>query len=384
MEGKNLNVLICPDSFKGTLSAKAVAEAISAGVRKVWPDARLTIMPLADGGEGTLDALLVNGGQRFKQLVDGPQGTEIMAEWGILPDGTAVIEMATASGLTLVKPEENDLRIATSCGTGQLIRAAIVEGCTKFIIGIGGSATNDGGMGAMRALGARFLDEKGNELKTAVSLARLKRIDLSNFIDTKGMSITIATDVDSPLCGQEGATYVFGPQKGGTPEVLNELELAMRNYAHVLKETFGWNVAETPGAGSAGGMGSALLAFLKGKIKPGIDVVMNAAGFENAVDGSDIIITGEGKLDKQSLCGKTIAGVLKLAHGTPTIAICGQVDLTEKEWREWGLTGAWGLMNLQETADYAMTQPSVALERATTIALKGSTKWKENNLEGLF
>jgi len=365
-----MTILICPDSFKGTLTARDAAEAMARGAASALPDSRVILLPLADGGEGTLDALLSVGGERRSLEVEGPSGAPVTAAWGILPDGTGVVEMAEASGLRWVDPATNDLRAATSYGTGALIRAAIEGGCKRVLVGIGGSATNDGGLGAMRALGARFLDAEGNELKRGgAALARLERIDLGGFLDTSEVDIEVASDVNNPLCGPDGATRTFGPQKGGTPEALDELETAMCRYARVLKETFGWDVALAPGAGAAGGMGAALLAFLHGQFRSGIDVVMDAVGFSDAVVEADLIVTGEGRLDGQSLRGKAISGVLGRAEGKPVLALCGRVDLEEAAWREFGLSGARGLLNEPETAQDALSAPAAALERLARLAL---------------
>lgn len=367
---EGMTILICPDSFKGTLTARDAAEAIARGVSAARPDAKSLILPLADGGEGTLDALLANGGERRSLEVEGPAGARVRAEWGILPDGAAVIEMAQASGLKWVKPEENDLLTATSHGAGRLIREAVDAGCRRLIVGIGGSATNDGGMGAMRALGARFLDADGNELERGgAALARLKRFDLSALMDFSAVDVEVATDVDNPLCGPDGATHTFGPQKGGSPEDLETLEAAMCNYAHRLNLAFDWDIGSAPGSGAAGGMGAALLGFLRAQFRSGVDMVMDALGFDDAAQEADLIITGEGRLDRQSLRGKAISGIVRRAEGRPVLALCGRVDLDEDAWRDFGLSGAWGLENMAETAADARANPAAALERLARLAL---------------
>jgi glycerate kinase len=367
-----MTILIAPDSFKGTLTAQQAAEAIARGAESAFPDADGLLLPLADGGEGTLDALLAAGGERRHAEVEGPRATPVSAQWGVLPDGAGVVEMAQASGLHWVDPETNDLRTATSYGAGQLIRAAIEAGCKRIVVGIGGSATNDGGKGAMAALGARFTNEAGGEVDHgAAGLAQVTRIDLENFVDIAGVDVEVATDVDNPLLGPDGATYTFGPQKGGSPEILDEIEAGMANYARVLRKTFGWDVAAAAGAGAAGGIGAALLAFMGAQFRSGVDVVMDAVGFEDAALSPDVrlIITGEGSLDTQSLRGKAISGVLRRSNDTPVIALCGRVSLGEEAWRAWGLAGAWGLANDPATAGDALTHPALALERLTASVL---------------
>ena len=353
-----MRVLICPDSFKGTLSARRAAECMALATVTAVPHATIVCLPLADGGEGTLDAMLSNGGRRLEREVTGPAGEPVSAVWGILPDGTGVVEMASASGLAHVDAATNDLLSATTFGTGELIRAAVDEGCRNLVVGIGGSATNDGGTGAMSALGARFLDINGEFLSPGGGpLSRLSRIDLSRYHLPAELEVTIASDVRNPLCGPEGATRVFGPQKGGSEEDLNLLEAGMSVYAGVLEATFGWKVAEAPGAGAAGGLGAALLGFLHGKFAPGIDVVMDHTDFDAAARSADVILTGEGSLDATSLMGKTLSGVLRRAGNTPVIAVCGRILLDGKARRESGFHAchASGLDPDPETALVAAT-----------------------------
>jgi glycerate kinase len=325
-------VLICPDSYKGTLSALQAAQAIERGVRAAWPEADIILRPLADGGEGTLEALLARGGERRSAMVQDPLGRPVAAEWGILADGTAVVEMAQASGLTLLLESERDPRAASSYGTGQLLREAIGAGCQRILVTIGGSATNDGGAGAMQALGARFLDAGEREIpRGGLALSGLARIDLARWEGREGLSVSVACDVDNPLCGPDGATHVYGPQKGASPGMAAELEAAMLNYGRVLDEAFGSPISDRPGAGAAGGMGAALMAFLGAVIRPGIDVVMDAVGFDEAVRRAGLVLTGEGKLDAQSLRGKTISGVLRRRQGKPVMILPGRSELPAAE-----------------------------------------------------
>lgn len=367
-----MQVLICPDSFKGTLSAKRAAECMALGVVAVIPRADVACLPLADGGEGTLDAMLSRGGRRLEREVTGPSGKPVSAAWGILPDGTGVVEMASASGLTHVDVTTNDLLSASTFGTGELIRAAVNEGCRNLVIGIGGSATNDGGTGAVSALGVRFLDVKGEVLPPGGGpLSRLSRIDLSRFRLPAELKVTIASDVRNPLCGPEGATRVFGPQKGGSEEDLDLLEAGLSVYADVLAKTFGWNVAEAPGAGAAGGLGAALLGFLHGRFAPGIDVVMDHVDFDAAARSADVILTGEGSLDATSLMGKTLSGVLRRAGNTPVIAVCGRVLLDAEAQRDSGFHACY--------ASGLDPDPETALVAATARALRefrNGRSWK--------
>jgi glycerate kinase len=369
-------VLICPDKFKGTLSAPEAALAMERGVKAVWPYCVTRLVPLADGGDGTLDALLANGGTRHQMLVRGPSGERHVAAWGRLDDGTAVIEMAQASGLSIVGAENNDLLTATTWGTGELIRAALEAGCRKFIIGLGGSATNDGGIGAMAALGARFLDAEGRELEpVAASLERIASIDLGRFVEVEGRTFTIASDVENPLCGRHGATFDFGPQKGGGLGVLRSLERGMRNYARVLKRTFGWDVAAQPGAGAAGGLGAALLGFLGADILPGADIVMDAVSIDLHIRGADLVITGEGRLDATSFKGKAVEKVLRRV-GHDVGIVCGTVSLSRQDWRrlrEWGMAF---VADASKGATDSMQFPALAVEQATSAGIR---EWMEGH-----
>lgn len=370
-------VLICPDKFKGTLTAQEAARAMERGVRAVWPHCVTRLVPLADGGDGTLDALLASGGARHEVPVRGPSGRQHLAAWGRLDDGTAVIEMAQASGLALVGAENNDLLTATTWGTGELIRAAAEAGCRKFVIALGGSATNDGGIGAMAALGARFLDGDGRELEpVATSLERIASIDLSGFVETAGWDVTIASDVENRLCGRHGATFDFGPQKGGGWRVLRRLERGMRNYARVLEQTFGWEVAMQHGSGAAGGLGAALLGFLGAGILPGADIVMDAAGIDLYLRGVDLTLTGEGRLDATSLKGKVVGAVLRRTGHNVGI-VCGSASLSRLERRRLTEFGMAFLVEASKGGTDSMRYPALAVEQATAAGirewLKGET-----------
>lgn len=322
-------VVIAPDSYKGSVSALGVAEAMARGVRQVFPQADIRKIPIADGGEGTVEALVcATSGRVHEAEVADPLGRKIRAQWGVLGDGrTAVIEMAAASGLPLLHQDERDPRKATTFGTGQLIRRCLDAGLRNIIIGIGGSATNDGGAGMARALGVRFLADDGSELpEGGAELARLKRIDLTD-IDPRvaEATITVACDVDNPLCGPRGASAVFGPQKGATPEIVAELDAALAHFAERAQIATGRDVATLPGAGAAGGLGAGLMFFTPAKLRPGVEIVLDAVGFAEIVREADFVITGEGRTDFQTAYGKAPVGVAKVAKqfGVPVFCLSG-------------------------------------------------------------
>lgn len=326
-----MKIIVAPDSFKDSLSAKEAAGAIAAGVTRVFPAAKVVQIPLADGGEGTVEALVeATGGQYVQKIVTGPLGEKVRATYGLLNDSQrAVIEIAAASGLPLVpKHRRNPLR-TTTYGSGELIKDALNQGCRSFIIGLGGSATVDGGVGLLQALGGRFVDSEGREIGFGGGeLGRLAYIDLSG-MDPRIYKSTflLASDVENPLCGPRGAAAAFGPQKGATPEMVQLLDQNLARLADVIERQFQKQVSEIPGAGAAGGLGAGLLAFLPATMRPGIDIVMETTGFKSVLPGTDLVITGEGKIDGQTLYGKTPYGVAKEAKelGIPVIAIAGQI-----------------------------------------------------------
>lgn len=307
-----MKIVIAPDSFKGSLSSVEVVTCVETAVRRVDGEARIVRLPIADGGEGTVEAFRLSvGGEVHTETVTDPLGRKIRASYCILPDGAAVIEMAQASGLMLLREEELDPERATTYGTGELIRHALDRGCRQFVIGIGGSATNDGGAGMAQALGARFLDREGKELPFGGgALGRLERIDCAG-LDRRlyGSRFLVASDVSNVLCGPEGATAVYGPQKGVTPQLTDALDGALANYARVIREQLGIDVADRPAAGAAGGLGAGLMVFCRAQVRPGIDIVLDAARFEEALEGADLVITGEGRVDGQSVRGKVPFGV---------------------------------------------------------------------------
>ena len=324
-----MRVVIAPDSFKGSVSALGVAQAMERGVRAVFPDAEVRQVPIADGGEGTVEALVTaTRGRLEERTVRGPFGEPVRARWGVLGDGqTAVIEMAAASGLPLVPKDRRDPRVTSTYGTGELVRAALEAGLTKLVIGIGGSATNDGGTGLARALGVRFLDAAGAELpEGGAALGRLARIDLAG-LDSRLASaeILVACDVDNPLTGPRGASAVYGPQKGATPQMVADLDAALGHYARVAQAATGRDVALHPGAGAAGGLGAGLLFFTPARLRPGVDIVLETTGFVELVRGADLVLTGEGRTDFQTAMGKAPVGVAQAAkrHGVPVVCLAG-------------------------------------------------------------
>jgi len=326
-----MKIVIAPQGFKGNLSAQRVAEAIALGIKRVLVDAEMDIVPMADGGEGTLEALVHNTrGRILTTEVTGPLGGTVVARWGILGDGvSAVVEMAAASGITLVPFEKLNPLVTTTYGTGQLIQAALDAQCRKIIVGIGGSATNDGGAGMAQALGVSLLDKDGVDLSVGgAALSELERIDISG-LDRRlaNCQIVVACDVKNPLCGKTGASKVYGPQKGATEQMCHQLDDALSNYARVIKKDLGVDVYNIPGAGAAGGMGAGLVAFLGAELKPGIEIVSDTVGLSEHLKGAALVFTGEGRIDVQTFFGKTVDGVAAKAKmsGIPVVAIAGGI-----------------------------------------------------------
>jgi glycerate kinase len=324
-----MRIIVAPDSYKGSVSALGVAAAMARGIHAVFPEAEVQQVPVADGGEGTVEALVAATGGRFELTeVPGPLGDPVRARWGVLGDGrTAVLEMAAASGLPLIPEGRRDPRITSTAGTGWLIRAALDAGLRRLIIGIGGSATNDGGAGMARALGARFLDAQGQALpEGGAALVRLERIDLAG-LDPRlaEAEILVACDVDNPLTGPRGASAIYGPQKGASPDQVQELDRALAVFARVATRATGREVGDLPGAGAAGGLGGALRWFTPARLRPGVAIVLEATAFEALVAGADLVITGEGRTDAQTAMGKAPVGVAAVAQrqGVPVLCLSG-------------------------------------------------------------
>lgn len=332
MSGKFHKVVVASDSFKGCLSSIRVAEAVEKGIHAIYPDCQVQKLAVADGGEGTIEALLTTmGGHIVKADVLDPLGRPLEAEYAILEDGTAVIEMSKASGLTLLHQSERNPLLTSTYGTGQLIADALHKGCRKFLIGIGGSATNDAGTGMLEALGYRFMDAEGNILKgVGRSLESIMTIDTSAAIpELKSAEFIVACDVNSPFHGPKGAAYVYAPQKGATPQMVELLDNGLKHFADIIKGTTGKDISEMPGTGAAGGLGGALIAFLNAEIRKGAEMVLDAIGFDEIIRDADLVITGEGKIDSQTLTGKLPYAVAQRAGaaGIPVLAICGRAEI---------------------------------------------------------
>lgn len=326
-----MRILVAPQELKGTLTGQQAAEAIGRGLHRALPHAEIDLLPLADGGPGTAEALVeATGGRYHESDVHDPLGRPLRARWGALGSGaTAVIEMAAASGLVLLRPDERDPRRASTYGTGELVRGVLDAGYRRIVVGAGGSATNDGGAGATQALGARLLDKDGVDLEPGgAALARLERIDVSALdARLRETDIVVATDVTNALCGPDGASMLYGAQKGASDAIVRELDAALAHYAEIVRRDLGVDVADVPGAGAAGGLAAGLIAFCGATVQPGFDVVAEAAGFFERLAHADAVVTAEGRLDRQSAFGKTVAGVANAARATgkPVVAIAGSV-----------------------------------------------------------
>lgn len=365
-----MNILLAPDSFKGTLSAREVCEIEARTIRDVFPDAHVTMLPLADGGEGMVDVCLsMFGGERTACRVTGADGNPADAAYALLPDGSAAIEMAAAAGLPLMRGRLDPLH-ATTCGVGELLCDAQRRGANRILLGLGGSATNDCGIGMASALGWRFLDADGAQVtpladnlgKTATIVPPQERWKTE---------VLAACDVDSPLLGAQGATYVFGPQKGVTEEIKPRLEADMAHFAAVLKKTFPDFDAAAPGAGAAGGMGAAVKTFLGGTLRPGIELLLDAANFDALAARADFIITGEGRMDAQSLHGKVSCGVAKRAQraGRPCIAVCGALGEGVERMKEAGITALYAASDGHRTVEELQKTCRSALDAAMRKAI---------------
>lgn len=326
-----MKIVIAPDSFKESLTALAVAEAITEGFQRILPQAQYRLVPMADGGEGLVQSIVdATQGEKFSTQVTAPLGNKISASWGMTGDGqSAVIEMAEASGLHLVPTDKRNPLISTSYGTGELISAALDKGLRRIILGIGGSATNDGGVGMLQALGAKFVDKTGKSLPFGgAALADLAQIDMSGLEPRlQETGIEVACDVDNPLCGEQGASAVFGTQKGATKADIQRLDAALRHFAEQVQAQLGIDIQTPKGAGAAGGMGGGLMLLPQARLRSGVQMVIEAVDLAAAIADADVVVTGEGRMDGQSVHGKTPIGVAKLAKsvGKPVIAIVGSL-----------------------------------------------------------
>ncbi|URN96534.1 MAG: glycerate kinase [Candidatus Pristimantibacillus lignocellulolyticus] len=344
--------MLAPDSFKESMTAKEVCDAMEIGIRKAIPDATFIHVPMADGGEGTVQSLIdATGGVLIQKEVTGPLGVTVQAHYGILGDGkTAVIEMASASGIHHVTKETKNPLITTTLGTGELIKECIEKGITDIILGIGGSATNDAGSGMAKALGYKFLDKQGNELQLGGGyLGQLDVIDTTNVIpQLKEVNIIIASDVTNPLCGERGASVVFGPQKGATPEMVEILDANLQHFSQIVKQQLGIEIADVPGAGGAGGLGAGLMAFTNSRMKRGVEIVIEYTKLEEQMKNVDYCFTGEGGIDFQTKFGKTPYGVAQVAKRVneqiKVIALAGHIGKDVDSLYEHGFDAIFGIV----------------------------------------
>ena len=371
-----MKIIVAPDSYKGSLSAKEVADAIEKGLKKVDETIEVVKVPMADGGEGTVQSLVdASNGKLVTLKVMDPLMREIDSFYGILGDGTtAVMEMAAASGLPLIKKEEKNPWKTTTFGTGQLIKHALDMGCRSIIMGIGGSATNDGGCGMAMALGVKFLDKEGNEVGFGGgSLGLIHSIDVSGLDERiKECTIVAACDVDNPLVGLKGASHIFGPQKGADTEMVLALDKNLQHYGMLVEEALGVSLLDYPGAGAAGGLGGGLLAFLGASLKSGIDIVIDTTKLEEIMKGADLVITGEGMIDYQTLHGKTPYGVARAAskQNIPVIAIAGGIGNNIEVLYDHGFTSIFSIVDKPMTLDEAIENCDALLQSVAERVLR--------------
>lgn len=364
-----MKILLAPDSFKGSLTSLQVIGHLEKAAREHFPDAEIIRVPIADGGEGTVEAMITAGGGEYRHVhVTDPLGRPVEAVYGVLHGRTAVIEMAQASGLPLLQQQERNPLVTTTYGTGEMIRAALEEGFREILIGIGGSATNDGGMGAARALGVRFLDAAGREVgQGGQDLAQVEQIDTSCIHpQLKECCITVMCDVDNPLTGPDGATYTFGPQKGAGEAMLVQLEAGMQHYAEVVRRQWGRDMDSIPGAGAAGGLGAALAVFFGAGMRKGIDAVMEAVRIDTLLEEVNLVITGEGRMDGQSARGKVPVGIAQRCkqRGIPVIALVGSMGLQAEAVYTAGIDCIFPVIPAPMTLEEAMRQADVLVAEA--------------------
>ncbi|MGK7377389.1 glycerate kinase [Planococcus sp. 1R117A] len=368
-----MKVLIAIDSFKGSISSIEGSEAISAGIKEVYPQAQIVTLPLADGGEGTVEALIrATDGNLVEKEVMGPLKEKVTAVYGILGDGkTAVIETAAACGLPLVPNNQRNPLLTTTYGVGELIADAIDKGCREFVIGLGGSATNDAGIGMLQALGFRFYNQHNEEVGVdGQALTDICKLDLEHVnVILKECTFRIACDVKNPLYGPMGAAYIFGPQKGATPEIVKQLDEGLRHFADIVQNALGVDINQIDGAGAAGGLGAAFSGFLNGQLQSGIDLVLEIIDMEKSMEGADFVITGEGKLDGQTSMGKAPLGVAQLAQkqGIPVIALAGGITEETVALNKLGITSYFSIMNAPMSLEEAMNS-NIAYSNLRTTA----------------
>ena len=371
-----MKVVLAPQEFKGSISALEAARAMEKGVLAAVPGAETVVVPVADGGDGTVETLVeATGGEVRSVEVTGPLGTRVVAAWGALGDGnTAVIEMARTSGLALVSPEERDPLVTTTFGLGEAIARALDEGFRRFIIGIGGSATNDAGAGAAQALGVRLLDASGTDIPAGgAALANLSRIDMAGLDPRAGdADFQVACDVNNPLTGPNGASVVYGPQKGATPDMVAELDAALAHFAEVVEKDLGIQIKDIAGSGAAGGLGGGLIAFLDGKLRRGADIVLDTVDLDRHLADADLVITGEGCTDFQTVFNKAPIGVAERAgaRGTPVIAISGSLGKGFADIHSHGIDAAAAITCWPMTLDEASDQAADLIATATEEALR--------------
>ena len=373
-----MKIVISPQSFKGSVSALAAAQAIERGVRRAAPEAETFLVPVADGGDGTLEVLVdSSGGEIYRTIVTGPLGHAVEASWGVMGDGrTAVIEMARASGLAMVPHRRRNPRTTTTYGTGEVIREALERGFDRIIVGLGGSATNDAGSGMAAALGVKFLDNQGRRLpKGGVALARLDKIDVSA-LDSRLQDVELigATDVTNPLCGPSGASAIYGPQKGATPEMVAELDAALANFARVAQRDVGIDFLneDHPGAGAAGGLGAGLMAFANCRLQSGIDLVCEVLDFDRHIQDADLVLTGEGRADLSSIYDKAPVGVARRAapYGVPTVILAGSLGDGYEELYRHGIAGIVCIADRPMSFERSLARTEELLEDAAQRTIR--------------
>jgi glycerate kinase len=364
-----MQVVIAPDKFKGSLTARQVAERVAAGIAGVAPDVTVVQVPVADGGDGTVDAALAAGYERVPVRAEGPTGDAVDTAFAVR-GGTAVVEMADVSGLRLLPPDALAPLTATSYGTGEVVRAALDRGCDTVVLGIGGSASTDGGAGMVQALGARLLDAAGNELpRGGAALADLDRVDLDGLHPRLAETrVVVASDVDNPLLGPTGAAAVYGPQKGADPQQVAVLDAALARWADIVDAAVGPAeppFRDRPGAGAAGGVGYAAMAVLRGELEPGIGLILDLVRFADHLPGADLVITGEGALDEQTLHGKAPAGVAAAAAatGVPVVAVAGRLALTAERLQDAGIAAAYALTDIEPDVQRCLADAGPLLEQ---------------------